>query len=61
VQIPTAWSDGQIQVIARQGSLDTFANKYLYVIGPDGKPVSSQGFAVTAGVAPNPPSGVAVQ
>ena len=61
VQIPTAWSDGQIQVTARQGSLDSFAGKYLYVIGPDGNPVSSKGFAVAGGVAPNPPSGVAVQ
>jgi hypothetical protein len=61
VQIPTAWSDGQIQVTARQGSLDTFANKYLYVMGPDGNPVSNKGFPIAAGVAPNPPSGVAVK
>jgi hypothetical protein len=61
VQIPTAWSDGQIQITVRQGSLDTFAGKYLYVIGPDGNPVSNKGFPVTGGVAPNPPSGVAVQ
>ena len=61
VQIPMAWSDGQIQITARQGSLDTFAGKYLYVIGPDGSPVSNKGFPVAGGVAPNPPSGVAVQ
>ena len=61
VQIPTSWSDGQIQITARQGSLDTFANKYLYVIDADGNPVSNKGFPVTGGVAPNPPSSVAVQ
>jgi hypothetical protein len=61
VQIPTAWTDGQITVTARQGSLDSFANKYLYVIGPDGTPVSKKGFPVVAGNAPNPPSAVAVK
>ena len=62
VQIPVRWSDREIQIVVRQGSFDSFAHKYLYVIDADGKPVSSRGFAVTPGAdAPSVPKGVTVQ
>jgi hypothetical protein len=64
IQIPVTWSDGQIQIIARMGSFDTFAHKYLYVIGTDGQPVSAQGFSVVGGgranITPNAPSSITV-
>src|ERR1700683_316468 len=53
VQIPVTWSDSQIEFIARQGSLPSFAGKYLYVIGEDGSPVSTKGFAITPGAGAN--------
>jgi hypothetical protein len=62
IQIPVSWSDGQITIVARQGSLDSFTGKYLYVIGPDGQAVSSRGYSVVAGnsATPQPPTSVSV-
>jgi hypothetical protein len=64
VQIPLTWTDSQIEFIARQGSLNSFAGKYLYVIDADGNPISTKGFAITSGAganaAPSPSAPVAV-
>jgi hypothetical protein len=70
IQIPVAWSDSQIQLVAHQGSFSSFAGTYLYVIGTDGNPVSAQGFPVAAGAAaavpavpavPNAPASISVK
>lgn len=53
VQIPVTWNDGQIEFIARQGSLPSFAGKYLYVIGANGNPISTKGFAISPGAGAN--------
>jgi len=66
IQIPITWTDSQIEFHARQGSLNSFAGKYLYVIGADGSPISTQGFAITPGAganttaSPNAPGAVVV-
>ena len=57
IQIPVSWTDGDIQIVARQGSFSSFAGTYLYIIGADGQPVSTKGFPVAGGgTAPNPPT-----
>jgi hypothetical protein len=60
IQIPVKWNDSEIQLVVRQGSLDTFAHKYLYVLGADGNPISTSGYPVTGVDAPNPPASVTV-
>jgi hypothetical protein len=65
IQVPVSWSDTKIQVLLRQGSLDSLSGKYLYVINSAGKPVSTTGFPVKSGgtvvAVPNPPTAVSVQ
>ena len=60
VQIPVRWSDREIRIVVRQGSFDSLAHTYLYVIDADGQPVSTHGYAVTARDAPTAPKGVNV-
>jgi hypothetical protein len=59
VQIPTTWSDGQVQVSFRRGALPAGSKLYLYVYAPDGS-VNSNGFPVDCATCktPTPPGGV---
>jgi hypothetical protein len=47
IQIPTSWSDTQIQISVRKGALDNLATSYLYVLNAQGNPISNTGFALS--------------
>lgn len=42
--IPTAWADGQVVGIIRQGEISNLAAAYVYIIGDDGLPIDTNGF-----------------
>ena len=46
IQIPTAWEDTSITITANTGAI-TAGTRYLYVIGADNVPVSTDGIPVT--------------
>lgn len=43
IQLPTAWSDGSIEVTLQEGSLEGLSGRYLYVIDAEGN-VNEEGF-----------------
>lgn len=46
IQIPQAWSDSSITITANAGTFANSSTAYLYVVGADGTPVSTNGQAV---------------
>jgi len=55
IQIPVSWSDGQLQITARQGGFTAGQQLYIYVVDREGT-VNAQGYPVTFMVEdPGPP------
>ena len=54
IQIPTAWSDGSISVVANLKAFPAGKSKYLFVVDKNGNP--SSGFPLGNTPRPNPPT-----
>jgi len=62
IQIPTSWTDSDVQVSFRQGSIATGTKVFLYVYAPDGS-VNANGYPVNCSncTTPSPVSAVKAQ
>lgn len=46
IQIPKTWITSDITIQMRLGAFASFVGKFIYIVGPDGLPITQTGFAV---------------